>query len=217
MATYYSTIGTEEQQRLLNDYVSYVNSNDNLYPLFKLGKEYQLWGYKVGFHEYVGMVSQVGVTHWKVRFGYQPADALQTGKSPFKLVISGADINGNMITPNYELTHPFNTGLLSEVPTGRPPEGITSPVSTIVPEDLISPWMGAWLGLISEENVPQSMTQVPDGTLKGYTFDSDDFPQRQSELPGTLGIMLVMVKETLEAEEVVSFYYDISSPCPPTC
>jgi len=238
--TSYQIITSAEKQSLEDNFSNFVGSNTNLFPAFDVstaGSTY-FGGYKVGYNDYVGIVSHVGVHQWLVRFGYSNDGMSQPG---FCIILSGIDALGVGITPHYRLTDPFND--------------ITWQYNTMVPNTLASQWETSWKNLndVSVQNIPQSYCQMPApyGSLRGYNFDVDDFlnlldenphentsdlevyftmvdhaeeaenPTDQPTLDGKVGVMVAlgqpMGNQNGNIATLISSFYDISAPCPPTC
>lgn len=238
--TSYQIITAAEKQTLEDNFSNFVGANTNLYSAFDVsvsGGSY-FGGYKVGFNDYVGIVSHVGVQQWLVRFGYSNDGLSQPG---FCIILSGIDALGVSITPHYRLIDPFND--------------ITWQYNTMVPNTMANQWENSWKNLnnINVHNIPQSYCQMPSpyGSLRGYNFDVSDFlnlldenphentadleiyftmvdhaeeaetPIEQPNLPGKLGIMVAlgqpMGNQNGNISTLISSFYDISAPCPPTC
>ena len=230
--TTYQFITAADAENLIEYCQAFVTGNVNLIEAFKgVGINEGFYGFKIAHDDYVNMVSKIGVTTWKVRFGYDP-DAEQ-GEMPFCLIMFGCNSQDEIITPHY-----MTNNAITQEETIKPPIGI------VVPSGLVNPWIEAWENLIISDNVPNDLFRNHSGILRGYNFVASDFldvlsghtsasffyfnflnhsaaanpPELQPSMAGTFGVSVVGVDKISELNwESVTAFYDISSPCPPAC
>lgn len=244
MATSYDIITDVKRQELQDNYAIFINGHANVHSCFDwVDGNIDFAGYKVTYSDYVGMVSNVGVVTWLVRFG---CDNQAISAPKFCLLVTGIDQGGFVVTPNYKLTQPISETIASQDkrPSGK---GLVS----VVPTPLVNPWKEAWRNLITEQNVPKDICQTGYGLLQGYNFHSDDFmgvlegidastaldnevdffmanhaevavpSSSQPNFPGTIGLMMALSEPFFGDPNftriIVSSFYDLTAPCPPTC
>lgn len=233
----YITITEARKQELQDNFTMFVGTHGNLQGAFELHpllNQKFLAGFEVRYSDYIGIVSNVGVQQWLVRFGYSNDPNLGV---KFCLIITGIDGQGQVVSPNYQLLTPVC--------------GIIEPFEVEVPGNLSNQWQAAWSNLQEVNNVPKDICQNSYGILQGYNFSTSDFldllnyqgpcipeetvidftlvnhaeskvvPPEQLNVPGTLGVMVALTSIIQDSGSttrvLLSDFYDISSPCPPTC
>lgn len=197
-----------------------------------------LYGFSLSGDEFIEVVSQIGITHYMLHFGYD-----ENSDFKFKLIIRALGANKNL-RGNYIL---LEQPIIQACEWGNASPGINS-----VPKPLFEQWTGAWGNLLEAPRIPASFCQLYTYTghckdlqvLQGYNFQHIDFietlmafnattqdfeigfylvnhsriaddSQPQEEIGGCLGLMVAAYNP--EDNNVISSFYDFSAPCPPTC
>lgn len=220
-----SVITAQDARQLNASFDTFVSNNSDLVNVFIDGSGTGLYGFSIATVDYTMLVSKVGVSHWKIRFGYDSNKAI--GKQ-FQIYLVGIDSNGTEITDHFLLTGPSTSPLTSSTPGSS---------QGSVPPQLAKEWLGSWDNLITAGSIPRSFFQNSYGNLLGYDMEMSDFldavqyatdpdnyrisfvnhselatdPIDQPSIPGTFGVMVSAVKDNVAG----SPYYNDGGPCPP--
>lgn len=248
------------RETLSSNFQNYVETHGNLISAFTLTESINggssdpknLFGFRVGLIDFVEILSHPGAKTWNISFGYDPSpepiviEATTFSNLNFSLILSGFNLDGIQITPNYKLIHPVVTYHDFDHPGTKAGES-----QFIVANTLQKQWTIAWKNLVQDAtNVPKDIAQNQFGIMRGYNFPIIDFlspllpstdstndanlfldfrlvnhsraaaaPAQQAAMTGTIGVIVGLI----EREPIgpgftqVSSFFDISSPCPPTC
>ncbi|HAD98814.1 MAG TPA: hypothetical protein DCG19_15480 [Cryomorphaceae bacterium] len=209
----------------------------NIQDLFKNDSR-SLYGFTLSGNEFIEVVSQIGIAHYMLHFGYD-----EDADFKFRLIIRALGANKSL-RGDYIL---LETPIMEACAWGDYENGINC-----VPRPLFEQWTGAWQNLLNAPRIPASFCQLYTYTgdykdlqvLQGYKFQQIDFietlrgaegntenleigfylvnhsqiagdNQPQEDIGGFLGLMVAAYNS--EKNNLTSSFFDFSAPCPPTC
>jgi len=241
---YIKCVTNLERDQLMAEYELYVTINANCYDLFSKtdGSATQnLYSFHISPYRYVQMLSHAGVERWLVRFGCLPEAPNGENDPRFCLILTGIDSLGSVITPNYQLLKCyFNESALEPGDSGQSAHVVgvslkqqwTQSWQNLMTATTVPPHILANMyGIIKGYNFQQSDFLLAADSLDGIENEMIEFrivnhasvvspAETQPNHTGTIGLMVAHVIPSSQGGyefEQQSFYYDISSPCPPTC
>lgn len=223
----------EVAEQFIADWEDLVNNEEDLTSIFECdGKN--LYGYKTSFETYTCFIGAPGVVTYKVRYAY---DAGASGFK-FKFVIFGVDNTGERITAYFSPETPITTPVMLNV--------LGDGYTAVVSQQLAETWLANWdntevkssdyfkVTIYQQHDEPSSYQDV----LRGYNFSAEDFTQvleTEGHVIKDVGVLCVLHDffppggTTVERifgnllasfdvdHQVISNFYDLSSPCPNTC